>query len=79
MRGLEPPGAPIIAPGETFQEARAPETIGVGDLYAVHALEEIWGGSQENVQRVLPECHWKFVFEILLVESTCPYVIDGSC
>ena len=40
MRGLEPPGAPIIAPGETYQAAKAPKERGAGDLYAVHALEE---------------------------------------
>ncbi|CAK9082187.1 Cytochrome c oxidase subunit 5b-1 [Durusdinium trenchii] len=40
VRGLEPPGAPIIAPGETYQAAKAPKERGAGDLYAVHALED---------------------------------------
>ena len=37
MRGLETPGAPIIAPGETYRDAKDPH--GAGDLYEVHALQ----------------------------------------
>eukprot|EP00438_Fugacium_kawagutii_P030988 Skav203564 [mRNA] locus=scaffold3576:167903:177292:+ [translate_table: standard] len=39
VRGLETPGAPIIAPGESYQQASDPH--GAGDLYEVHALQEL--------------------------------------
>lgn len=38
VRGLETPGAPIIAPGESYRDAKDPH--GAGDLYEVHALQE---------------------------------------
>lgn len=37
IRGLESPGAPIIAPGESYREAT--QGHGAGDLYEVHALQ----------------------------------------
>lgn len=38
IRGLETPGAPIIAPGESYREAT--EGHGAGDLYEVRALQD---------------------------------------
>lgn len=38
IRGLESPGAPIIAPGESYREAT--QGHGAGDLYEVHALQD---------------------------------------
>ena len=55
VRGLETPGAPIIAPGETYRDAKDPH--GAGDLYEVHALQ---AGDPAGVARdAPPQGFWK--------------------